>query len=312
MKPLPGRPRAFTLIELLVVIAIIAVLVALLLPAVQAAREAARRLQCVNNLMQIGIAAKNYESAHESLPSGVVNPTGPIQNTPAGYHFNWVTQLLPYLDARPVYRRLDFKTGVYQPENGTARAVLLNVLLCPSSSGPTRMDRTGPNPPVGGDPALTSYAACHNDVEAPIDAGNNGVFFLNSRVRYEDIEDGTSHTIFFGEKGAGSDELGWASGTPATLRNTGSPITGSFRPLVTPPGTKPDDEGADPTNQAGAKKGEENPSTRVGGFSSRHPGGANFGFGDGSVRFLKSSISPQVFQLLGNRSDGQLLSDDQF
>src|SRR3954447_4522825 len=129
-----GRPLGFTLIELLVVIAIIAVLVALLLPAVQAAREAARRLQCVNNLMQIGIAAKNYENAHESLPSGVVNPTGPILSTPSGYHFSWVAQLLPYLDARPVYHKLNFNAGVYQPENGTARAVLMNVLLCPSSA----------------------------------------------------------------------------------------------------------------------------------------------------------------------------------
>src|ERR1700744_3443108 len=100
--------RGFTLIELLVVIAIIAVLIALLLPAVQAAREAARRTQCVNNLMQIGIASKNYEKTFEQLPSGGGTPPGPIANTPKGYHFNWVTQLLPYLDAKPIYRRLDF------------------------------------------------------------------------------------------------------------------------------------------------------------------------------------------------------------
>src|SRR5437879_7893863 len=95
----------FTLIELLVVISIIAVLIALLLPAVQAAREAARRTQCVNNLMQIGIAARNYEAAHEVLPAGVVNPTGPIVNKPNGYHFSWVTQLLPYLEQNNVHRR---------------------------------------------------------------------------------------------------------------------------------------------------------------------------------------------------------------
>jgi len=315
MKRLRGRLRAFTLIELLVVIAIISVLVAMLLPAVQASREAARRLQCVNNLMQIGIAAKNYENAHESLPSGVVNPTGPILSTPAGYHFNWVSQLLPFLDARPVYNRLNFGVGVYQPENGSARTVLLNVLLCPSSGGPTRMERTGPNPPVGGDPALTSYAACHHDVEAPIDAKNHGVFYLNSRVRYEDIEDGASHTIFFGEKAAKANELGWASGTRATLRNTGTPIAGTFRGLTPPPLADPGNGGTDPAvpaGPAGTPKPAEDPAALVGGFGSRHPGGSNFGFGDGSVRFLKASISPRILQLLGNRSDGELLSDDQF
>ena len=309
-----GRSRAFTLIELLVVIAIIAVLVALLLPAVQAAREAARRLQCVNNLMQIGIAAKNYENSHESLPSGVVNPTGPISSTPAGYHFGWITQLLPYVDARPVYHNLNFNVGVYQPENGTSRAVLLNILLCPSDSGPRRMLNAGPNPPVGGDPALSSYAACHHDAEAPIDATNKGSFFLNSRIRFEDIEDGASHTIFFGEKPTSPDELGWASGTRATLRNTGSPIAGLFRTLPVTPQARPGDEseGEDLSAQQAGTKPAEDPATRVGGFGSRHPGGGNFSFGDGSVKFLKTSISPRIFQLLGNRSDGELLSEDLF
>src|SRR5829696_3130788 len=100
-----GR-EGFTLIELLVVIAIIGVLIALLLPAVQAAREAARRSQCVNNLMQLGLALHNYESAHEVLPPGVVNPTGPIQNTPHGYHFSWLTQILPYIEQTNVHRHL--------------------------------------------------------------------------------------------------------------------------------------------------------------------------------------------------------------
>ena len=220
--------RGFTLIELLVVIAIIAVLIALLLPAVQAAREAARRCQCVNNLMQIGIAIKSYETAFESIPSGVVNPTGPIVDAPKGYHHNWITQLLPYLDERPVYRRFEFNADLYAPQNGTARSILLNVLLCPSSTRPFRMAQVGPNPSVGGDPALTNYAGCTGDVEAPIDANNTGVFFLNSRIRYEDVEDGASNTLFVGEKLADSAELGWASGTRSTLRNMGWMV--NFKP----------------------------------------------------------------------------------
>ena len=311
------RSRGFTLIELLVVIAIIAVLVALLLPAVQAAREAARRVQCVNNLMQIGIAAKNYENAFESLPSGVVNPTGPIVDAPKGYHFNWITQLLPYLDAKPVYRHLDFNADLYAPQNGTARSVMLNVLICPSSPQPFRMARSSPTPPIGGDPALTSYAGCHNDVEAPIDVKNTGVFFLNSRIRYEDIEDGASHTIFFGEKLTDDTDLGWASGTRATLRNVGWLVNSKFTTTPGPNGVPLVDELEDPANpgptgKGAGKAGEEAKKPVVGGFASKHPGGANFGFGDGSVRFLKSNINSRVLQLLGNRSDGDLLSADQF
>jgi prepilin-type N-terminal cleavage/methylation domain-containing protein/prepilin-type processing-associated H-X9-DG protein len=318
MKCRSARARAFTLIELLVVIAIIAVLIALLLPAVQASREAARRCQCVNNLMQIGIAAKGYENAFESLPSGVVNPTGPIIDAAKGYHFNWITQLLPYLDAKPVYRRFDFNADLYAPQNGTARAVMLNVLLCPSAPNPFRMAQVGPNPSIGGEPALTNYAGCHNDTETPIDAKNNGVFFLNSRIRYEDIEDGSSNTIFFGEKVAEDTELGWAAGTRSTLRNMGSrlnwvnprkPPTGTPKPAADDDGDTPDVKAA---AKAGGKTGEEVIVPPVGGFGSSHPGGANFGFGDGSVRFIKNTISAKILSLLGNRSDGELLSADQF
>jgi prepilin-type N-terminal cleavage/methylation domain-containing protein/prepilin-type processing-associated H-X9-DG protein len=310
--------RGFTLIELLVVIAIISVLVAMLLPAVQAAREAARRIQCTNNLMQIGIALKSYENAFESLPSGVVNPTGPIVDAPKGYHFNWATQLLPYLDAKPVYRRLDFNSDLYSARNGTARAVMLSVFLCPSSPNPFRMGQNPSGPSVGGDPALGSYAGCYNDAEVPIDTKQNGVFFLNSRVRYEDIEDGASNTVFFGEKVTEDTELGWASGTRATLRNMGWQVNRT--PKSASPSNQSSAEDEDisvadnPKSQAKAtsKVAGEAQKPMVGGFGSKHPGGANFGFGDGSVRFVKSTTSPHILHLLGNRSDGDLLSSDQF
>src|SRR5262249_12504954 len=98
-----GQKRGFTLIELLVVIAIIGVLIALLLPAVQAAREAARRLQCTNNLMQLAIAVSNYESSHEVLPPGVVDVAGPVLNQPKGYHFSWIAQVLPFMEQRNIF-----------------------------------------------------------------------------------------------------------------------------------------------------------------------------------------------------------------
>jgi prepilin-type N-terminal cleavage/methylation domain-containing protein len=136
------RPfSGFTLIELLVVIAIIAVLIALLLPAVQAAREAARRVQCCNNLTQLGVALHNYEAAHEVLPSGVVNPTGPISNTAVGYHHNWITQILPFIEQANAFRKVDFNAGVYDVANITVRAHLIQSLLCPSE--PSRTSGAG-------------------------------------------------------------------------------------------------------------------------------------------------------------------------
>src|SRR6516165_8629397 len=122
-----GRPRrvAFTLIELLVVIAIIAVLIALLLPAVQSAREAARRSQCCNNLMQLGISLQNYESSHEVFPPGVINSTGPVLDQPKGYHFGWLSQVLPYCEQRNVYNHFNFKLGLYESPNLTTRTTLV-------------------------------------------------------------------------------------------------------------------------------------------------------------------------------------------
>jgi prepilin-type N-terminal cleavage/methylation domain-containing protein/prepilin-type processing-associated H-X9-DG protein len=292
----PRRRAGFTLIELLVVIAIIAVLIALLLPAVQSAREAARRAQCVNNLSQIVIALQNYDSSHEMLPPGVVNPTGPISNAAKGYHHSWVVQILPYIEQANAFRKVDFKAGVYDLANSTVRQHSMQSFLCPSDWGPGG----------SGGVAQTSYAACHNDTEAPIDVTNKGVFYLNSHTRYEDIPDGSSFTIFVGEKARTGLELGWMSGTRATLRNTGTPINGGLGGGAVPIPPAVDDQDEAPAG------GDDGTGSYVGGFSSKHPGGANAAFGDGSVRFLKSSISNKVLRRLGNRADGELISADQF
>ena len=173
------------------VIAIISVLIALLLPAVQSAREAARRSQCCNNLMQMGLALQSYESAHEVLPPGVVNLTGPVLDQPKGYGFGWMTQVLPYFEMKNVYNHFNLKVGLYEPHNSTTRTNLVRSFLCPSDGGPAR---------DGNRNAMSNYAGVHHDVEAPIAADNHGVLFLNSAVRYEDVTDGTSMTIFVGEK----------------------------------------------------------------------------------------------------------------
>jgi prepilin-type N-terminal cleavage/methylation domain-containing protein len=208
-----ARPnRAFTLVELLVVIAIIGILVGLLLPAVQAAREAARRCQCMNNMAQLALAVHNHEFSTERLPSGVINPDGPIRNEPIGQHVSWIVQILPFMEQTALYEHFDQEAGTYAEVNQPARRALLSSLLCPSY--PHRFgngeDRVGP----------TNYAGCHHDSEAPIDDDNNGVLFLNSRLRFSEIRDGSSQTILIGEIDPGGDSLGWASGTRASLRNS--------------------------------------------------------------------------------------------
>ena len=301
------RPRGFTLIELLVVIAIISVLIAMLLPAVQAAREAARRAQCCNNLMQLGMALLNYEAAYERLPPGVVNDSDPVLDQAKGYHFGWLTQVLPFFEQKNVYNHLNFNFGVYDSANSTCRTILVDGFLCPSDLVNLRRGPSGL--------AMTSYAGSHHDVEAPISAKNNGVLFLNSSVRLEDVTDGTSLTVFIAEKLNDGRDQGWASGTRASLRNLGSrssPISGGRVRFSI-------DEEEEGIGIAQSKVGasienydDELDPKFVGGFGSRHPGGHNAAFGDGSVRMLKSSISAHVRRLLGNRADGDLLSSDHY
>ncbi len=204
------KRAAFTLVELLVVIAIIGILVGLLLPAVQAAREAARRSQCSNNLLQFGIALHNYDMAHRKLPPGTVDAKGPIVHLPVGFHHSWIVQILPMLDERVAYGSIKHSQSIYATANAPARMYSFGTLHCPSD----RMDSA----------AHTNYAGVHDSREVPIDVTNNGVLFLNSAIRFDDIIDGASHTIFVGEKFSDGTELGWASGTRSTLRNMGSPF----------------------------------------------------------------------------------------
>jgi prepilin-type processing-associated H-X9-DG protein len=292
------RGPGFTLIEILVIISIVGVLASLLLPAIQQCREAARRSACINNLGQIAVALQQYQNVHDVLPPGVVNATGPILNLPRGYHHGWMLQILPFMDEGPVARCFDDAIDLYAPEHGTARSPVIASFLCPSDGGVIlSSDRV----------AQGNYAGCHNDLETPIGANDHGVFFLNSRVGYEDVPDGSATTIFVGEKLRFGQDLGWASGTRATLRNTG------FRPNSPDVlyGTKPimpwDDDDPDSTEPP-ARPFDPDPTNPglVGGFSSRHNGGANFAFGDSSVRFIREGIDPRILRGLANRADGNL------
>lgn len=290
----------FTLVELLVVIAIIGILIALLLPAVQAAREAARRTQCANNLMQVSLALQNYESTFERLPSGSINPTGPIRSEAKGYHMSWITQILPQLGEPVLYANIDFEVGAYDPKNAQVARVVIPTLRCPSDP---KQERSSD------DRGISSYAGCHHDVEAPIDVDNNGVMFLNSEVRMHQITDGASYTIFAGEKVSDLDDLGWISGTRATLRNGGT-LNGqallaygsSSGDSSDPEGDAPAEESSPPSTPAAAPGSP----LYVGGFGGHHSGGTSFAIGDGSVRFIQNAISAEVWKALTNRKDGNL------
>jgi prepilin-type N-terminal cleavage/methylation domain-containing protein/prepilin-type processing-associated H-X9-DG protein len=291
---------SFTLIELLVVIAIIAVLIALLLPAIQSTREIGRRLQCINNLMQIGTALSSYASTHRVFPPGVVSEKGPLSSLRDGYHFGWAVQLLPFIQQSGLYHRIDFSRGVHAPANETATSTRIATFHCPSNGAPTGM----------------SYAACHHDVEAPIAADNHGAFYLNSRIGYEDLTDGPAETIFVGELRHMLRATGWAVGNRTTLRNTGTPINDNgTSPIVAPqPAYSPFvSAGLESEDEA---VGADSPERwLVGGFSSSHDAhvsGANFLFGDGSVRYLKSRMSMTVYQRLGNRADGEPIDGEAF
>lgn len=211
-----NRARGFTLIELLVASAIMAILVALLLPAVQQAREAARRSTCKSHLRQLGIALQNYHDQYEMLPAGTVNRTGPIRNVPAGYHHSWYVALLPYLEQAALDQLVDPQRSIYDAFHDPVRRQVLPLLLCPSDEAGVSASRTQ----QALEPALCNYAGNHHPWEAPIDVDNLGVLYLNSFLPLTRIPDGTSHTIAVGEFKRAMDDLGWASGTRATLRNT--------------------------------------------------------------------------------------------
>ncbi len=215
-----NNERGFTLVELLVVIAIIGILVGLLLPAAQAARESARRLQCINNMTQLSLGLSAYHMTHAHLPAGTVNDKGPIVHTPVGFHHNWIVQILPMFDQAIVYRSMKHDQSIYAVGNAHVRVHAISSLMCPSAPGWGSV--------------YSNYAGVHNSFETPIDVNNDGVFFLNSHLRYDDIPDGLSYTLALGEKDLEATDLGWSSGTRATLRNLGTAV-GFIKPTSVAP-----------------------------------------------------------------------------
>ena len=290
---------AFTLVELLVVIAMIGILVSMILPGIQSSREAARRNMCLNNVREIILAIHNYELAEEVFPSGTLNDSGPVENRPEGQHISWIAPLLPYLGEQNKFEHLDLALSAYHRVNDDVRQLMIPKLLCPSE--------------VNRLTSMSSYAGNHHDLESPIDSDNNGIFFLNSQLSGDDLEDGARYTIFLGEKiTIAKYDLGWLSGTPGTLRNAGDPvgqeielaINSTLAPWQVKTTESETEKEFLPHSLLGGNPKEP---ARVGGFGSHHVEGANFAFGDGSVRFLSAEVSGEMLQQLCNRRDGMLI-----
>lgn len=307
--------RAFTLIELLVVIAIIAILVALLLPAVQQAREAARRSQCKNNLKQIGLAIHNYHDIHSAFPPGVVLPLDPqaspnhatAGNPGVRPGWAWGAFILPHLDQAPLYNAARIGEGSLPHDHRGQYQTVLPAFMCPSDVGqPLNADTMWNFFMNDGWEAAKSNYVANNDHAAPnrevADTSPahdpSGIFWLNSRMKMRDVTDGTSNTIAVGERAYHPQNTNASAGTWAASSHAAG--TNDF---------SHDNLG---TGLARINEVSSDAWAFVRSFSSPHVGGAHFLFMDGSVHFLSENINHDVtndsvdstFERLLARSDG--------
>lgn len=300
------RRRGFTLIELLVVIAIIGVLVSLILPAVQQAREAARRSQCKNNLKQIGVALHNYVDAHRVLPPGYVSLFDASGND-TGPGWGWAAMLLPQLEQSPAYNAINFNVGIEQPANQISRLAVLPMLLCPSDNPASFWPAMSPDPVTGAPVSMICNVASANYVgmfgtsEPGVDG--EGLFFRNSRIRLSDITDGTSQTIAVGERSHRLGEATWTgSVTGAVL--AGDPSDGIGR-------SRAEDGAGMVLGHIGEGVTPGNPAADANQFYSVHAGGGvHFLFADGHVSFINRSFDYHSYLALATRAGGEVISAD--
>ena len=295
------RGRGFTLIELLVVIAIIAILIGLLLPAVQKVREAAARMQCTNNLKQIGLALHGHHGDFERFPPGYASRLLVVNGEGLGPGWGWAAHTLPYLEQDNLFRQIDFSKDITIAAHAQVRVASLKVFRCPSDSPPAD---TCDVPTASGvvKVAFANYVGMGGtfEVTAFPDQGN-GCFHRNSKIRVGDIPDGTSNTIFVIERESKrSPRTTWVGA-----------VTGSVNPPINP---AYGDEGPPTlvlTNTGEAPEGRvpNNALDHVEDASSRHTSGVNTLLGDGSVRMIQNTINPATWQALGTRAGGEVVGD---
>ena len=312
--------RAFTLIELLVVIAIIAILIALLLPAVQQAREAARRTQCKNNLKQIGLALHNYHDVYLTMPPGWIE-----QNGYASSNWGWAACILPYVDQSSLFNSLDVGNGslgaaLTQAPKLSLMSTAFSAFRCPSDTAPdinshqTMRDSTGTDQSV----STSNYVGTNGPGQwsgDDVGAGTGplkGTFGLNSRTRIRDFTDGTSNTIVVGERS-------WVLNNPAggTMNCRAAVVFGISSNGSLPWRRRTLSSGVTKINSLLLGAGGIHLCNE--GYSSRHEGGAQFLLGDGAVRFISENIEADpdmtdadenyLFENLLSKNDGNVIGE---
>lgn len=301
----PAYRRGFTLIELLVVIAIIAILVAILLPAVQQAREAARRSQCKNNLKQIGLAMHNYLDIHNTLPPGWIMVENGVPEPHEGENgAGWATQLLPQLEEQNLWEQFDSNVGIHEPENDAFRLTTLEKFRCPSDPSPERWTIFEEDDPTVAlaDLPTSNYVGVYGTEEfpghshgggAPVHSGDEGVgdgaLYLNSVTRMRDFIDGPSNTLLVGER----------------KTNTSDDADPHWHSTWV--GVVPDGEESLARVLGIADHTPNHPDAHFDDFSSQHTGGVNFVMGDGAVRFIGESIDHDLYQGLMTLQGNELI-----
>jgi prepilin-type N-terminal cleavage/methylation domain-containing protein/prepilin-type processing-associated H-X9-DG protein len=338
----------FTLIELLVVISIIGVLIALLLPAVQAAREAARRIQCTNNLKQLGLALHNYEGQYEGYPLGTINAAWPSDASIPSGNYRWGTLafLTPFLEQTNVYNSLNFSYPIYGPASTTPPSqvypanltpvnVMISVFLCPSDRATRLSTADGFVGGTGRQFSPTNYHfCCGSGANGGDTTIADGVFQINVMTRQAQITDGLSNTAFGSESLLGPgvarsfapgsiainpdtlySQVGWQGSPSATVNETACLSPTSIGPLRM-------FNWVDGSLVLGLYNHYYPPNHRqpdcmitfnsisYGWKAPRsfHPGGANVLFGDGSTRFIKNTIDRTLWSGLGTRAGGEVAS----
>ncbi|WP_459556238.1 DUF1559 family PulG-like putative transporter [Lacunimicrobium album] len=355
----------FTLIELLVVIAIIATLVAILLPAVQQAREAARRSTCKNNLKQLGIALHNYHDTHNALPSafvsyGTSNGAAPAwarmdpQTWDAAPGWGWGTMILPYIEQAALYDGLSLSQPCWDPVNANLVRSKLPVFLCPSVSGShdpfVVTDASGAPRQLNNVDitfGISHYVGNHGQescwdegsgsdqtalIFTDIVAGNtttiqvngdaskvsDGVFTRNSRVRFSDVKDGLSNTIFLGEHSSKLSNKTWVGAVPGAFT---IPKLGEYAAGIAGSVNSPESTATMLVAHSGPAGGEldilglpiihpvNSPFLHVCQMYSEHQGGGHIMLGDGAVRFVSENIDLYQFARMSSISEGEVISE---
>jgi prepilin-type N-terminal cleavage/methylation domain-containing protein/prepilin-type processing-associated H-X9-DG protein len=300
------RRRGFTLIELLVVIAIIAILIGLLLPAVQKIREAANRMKCSNNLKQLGLAMHNYNDTNGHLPGNLrLAATGTVR-------VRWATYLLPYYEQDNIYRIYNQNVNWSDPTNATATAIRLKVLECPSSPRPDRKDASPDYNWTDERYAISDYSGIYwSYYNSTTNFGLPGILSKTDEVRLTDVTDGLSNTIHLTESAGKPDR--WVNGKLVLAASGGNRVNGGHwgRPASDIPAPDP----SSPINVTNGFQLNGYPDPKYGtdgtgqiyGF---HSGGVNALLGDGSVRFIKSTIQFATLQAAITRNGGEVLGND--